>query len=286
MAVVYEIVRQRIRDIHLVCHSNGQALDILIGAGCIKRLEIAYGGNGRYAPTCIRFNKSLQRGELEFEDYSNYQMTLRFLAGSLGIPFIPTKSGLGSDLLRYEGFSVETRKGDKVANKKYVKALNPFNEEHDEVVLLPALTPDVTILHVQYIGEDGTVRIKGLTFADLEQAKAAEKVIITCEEIVPRSFIRLDPDQNSLPPFFVDAIVKVPYGAHPTACFNFYDYDPKHLNLYRKMAEDDSLFLEYLDEWVYGVKSHEAYLAKLGTATLLGIRANPVLGYAPGLDRK
>lgn len=286
MAVVYEIVRQRIRDIHLVCHSNGQALDILIGAGCIKRLEIAYGGNGRYAPTCIRFKKSLQRGELEFEDYSNYQMTLRFLAGSLGIPFIPTKSGLGSDLLRYEGFSVETRKGDKVANKKYVKALNPFNEEHDEVVLLPALTPDVTILHVQYIGEDGTVRIKGLTFADLEQAKAAEKVIITCEEIVPRSFIRLDPDQNSLPPFFVDAIVKVPYGAHPTACFNFYDYDPKHLNLYRKMAEDDSLFLEYLDEWVYGVKSHEAYLAKLGTATLLGIRANPVLGYAPGLDRK
>ncbi len=286
MAVAYEIVRQHIRDIHLVCHSHGQALDVLIGAGCVKRLEIAYGGNGRYAPTCIRFKKALQRGEIEFEDYSNYQMSLRFLAGALSIPFIPTKSGLGSDLMEYEGFSGEVRKEEKVANKKYAKVRNPFSEEEDEVVLLPALTPDVTILHAQYIGEDGTVRIKGLTFADIEQAKAADTVIVTCEEIVPRSFIRSDPDQNSLPPFFVDAIVKVPYGAHPTACFNFYDYDPKHLNLYRKMADDDNLFREYLDEWVFGVSSWEDYLTKVGMQMILAIKANPVIGYAPGLDRK
>lgn len=286
MAVAYEIARQRVKDIHLVCHSHGQALDVLIGAGCVKRLEIAYGGNGRYAPTCVRFKKAVQRSEIEFEDYSNYQMTLRFLAGALSIPFIPTKSGLGSDLMNYEGFSKEVRKEEKVANKKYAKVQNPFSEEEDELVLLPALTPDVTILHVQYVGEDGTVRIKGLTFADIEQAKAADKVIVTCEEIVPRSFIRSDPDQNSLPPFFVDAIVKVPYGAHPTAVFNFYDYDPKHLNLYRKMAGDDTTFREYLDEWVYGVRSWEEYLSKVGAETLVTIKANPVIGYAPGLDRK
>ena len=100
MAAVYEIVRQRIRDIHLVCHSNGQGLDVLIGAGCVRRVEIAYGGNGRYAPTCFRFRKAVEKGWIEFEDYSNYQMSLRFLAGSLSIPFIATKSGLGSDLLR------------------------------------------------------------------------------------------------------------------------------------------------------------------------------------------
>ena len=286
MAVAYEIARQRVKDIHLVCHSHGQALDVLIGAGCVKRLEIAYGGNGRYAPTCVRFKKAVQRSEIEFEDYSNYQMTLRFLAGALSIPFIPTKSGLGSDLMNYEGFSKEVRKEEKVANKKYAKVQNPFSEEEDELVLLPALTPDVTILHVQYVGEDGTVRIKGLTFADIEQAKAADKVVVTCEEIVPKSFIRSDPDQNSLPPFFVDAIVKVPYGAHPTAVFNFYDYDPKHLNLYRKMAGDDTTFREYLDEWVYGVRSWEEYLSKVGAETLVTIKANPVIGYAPGLDRK
>ncbi|OPY02883.1 MAG: Glutaconate CoA-transferase subunit A [Syntrophorhabdus sp. PtaB.Bin184] len=286
MAVAYEIVRQRVKDIHLVCHSHGQALDVLIGAGCVRRLEIAYGGNGRYAPTCVRFKKAVQRSEIEFEDYSNYQMSLRFLAGALGMPFLPTKSGLGSDLMNYEGFSPDIRKEAKVASRKYAMMDNPFSEERDEVVLLPALTPDVTILHAQYVGDDGTVRIKGLTFADIEQAKAADTVIITCEDIVPSSFIRMDPDQNSLPPFFVDAIVKAPYGAHPTACYGFYDYDPKHLNLYRKVAEDDALFKGYLDEWVYGVNSWEDYLAKVGMEMILKIKANPVIGYAPGLDRK
>jgi glutaconate CoA-transferase subunit A len=286
MAIIYEIVRQGIKDIHLVCHSNGQGLDVLIGAGCVKRLEIAYGGNGRYAPTCIRFKKAVQRSEIQFEDYSNNQMSLRFLAGALGIPFIPTKSGLGSDLINMEGFSPEIRKEKKVAPKKYVVTQNPFNGEDDRVVLLPALNPDIALMHAQYVGEDGTVRIKGLTFADIEQAKSADTVIVTCEEIVPRSFIRLDPDQNSLPPFFVDAIVRVPYGCHPTGCYAFYDYDPKHLNLYKKVANDDEAFKKYLDEWVYGVKSHEEYLEKVGSTTLLQIKANPILGYAVGLDRK
>ena len=286
MAIAYEIIRKGIRDIHLVCHSHGQALDVLLGAGCVKRLEIAYGGNGRYAPTCIRFKKAIQQGELVFEDYSNYQMTLRFLAGALGMSFISTKSGLGSDLLNFEGFSKETRTQEKVANKKFAIMQNPFNEKDDEVVLLPALTPDVSIIHAQYVGEDGTVRIKGLTFADIEQAKSADVVIVTCEEIVPRSFIRLDPDQNTLPPFFVDAIVKIPYGAHPTGCFLYYDYDPKHLNLYKKIAGDDELFKQYLDEWVYGIPNHDAYLDKVGRETLFKIKANPIVGYAQGLDRK
>jgi glutaconate CoA-transferase subunit A len=200
--------------------------------------------------------------------------------------FISTKSGLGSDLLNFEGFSKETRTQEKVANKKFAIMQNPFNEKDDKVVLLPALTPDVSIIHAQYVGEDGTVRIKGLTFADIEQAKSADVVIVTCEEIVPRSFIRLDPDQNTLPPFFVDAIVKIPYGAHPTGCFLYYDYDPKHLNLYKKIAGDDELFKQYLDEWVYGVPNHDAYLDKVGRETLFKIKANPIVGYAQGLDRK
>jgi glutaconate CoA-transferase subunit A len=286
MALTYEIIRQGIRNIHLCCHSNGQALDLLIGAGCVNRLEIAYGGNGRYAPTCIRFKKAILKGEIQFEDYSNYQMSLRFLAGSLGMPFICTKSGLGTDILRHEGFSEEVRKERKVARKKLVVLQNPFESEEDKVVLLPALNPDVAILHTQYVGEDGTVRMKGLTFADLEQAKSADVVIVTCEEIVPRSFIREDPDQNSLPGFMVDAIVKMPFGAHPTSCYGFYDYDPMHFNLYKKSALDDDLFRKYLDEWVYGVSSHDAYLEKVGVAGIQRIRANSVVGYAPGLDRK
>ena len=142
------------------------------------------------------------------------------------------------------------------------------------------------MLHTQYVGDDGTVRIKGLTFADLEQAKAASTVIVTCEEIVPRDWIREDPDQNCLPGFLIDAIVHVPWGAHPTACHRFYDYDPGHLNRYRRVARDDDAWAEYLDEWVYGPPDHGAYLDKVGDATLARIRADRSAGYAPGLDRR
>ena len=286
MGMIYEIVRQRVKDLHLVCHSNGQALDVLIGAGCVKRVEIAYGGNGRFAPTCVRFRKAIEQGDIEFEDYSNYHMSLRFLAGALGIPFIPTKSGLGTSLLDTTGFSSAVRKERKVAAKKLVLIENPFDENGNKVILLPALNPDVALLHAQYVGEDGTVRIKGLTFADLEQAKSADSVIVTCEEIVPRSFIRTDPDQNSLPPFLVDAIVKLPMGAHPTACPYFYDYDVSHLNLYKDVVKDNQRFQEYLQEWIFGVANHEEYLDKIGMDALLKIKASPVLGYAPGLDRR
>lgn len=286
MTMVYEIIRQGIKDLHLVCHSNGQALDVLIGAGCVRRVEIAYGGNGRFAPTCIRFRKAVQEGEIEFEDYSNYQMSLRFLAGALGIPFMPTQSGLGTDIIHLEGFAPELRKERKIASKKLMVIPNPFGERKDHVVLLPPLNPDVALIHAQHVGEDGTVRLKGLTFADIEEAKSADVVIVTCEEIVPKPFIRLDSDQNSLPPFLIDAIVTVPYGAHPTACRYFYDYDAEHLNMYRDMAEDDKLFRKYLDEWVYGTSSHEEYLNKVGGAALVRIKANTVVGYTPGLDRR
>jgi glutaconate CoA-transferase subunit A len=286
MAIVHEVIRQRIRDLHVVCHSQAQALDLLIGAGCVRRLEIAYGGAGRFAPTCIRFRKAVENREIAFEDYSNYQMSLRFLAGALGIPFIPGKSGLGTDILRREGFSREVRAGRKTAAKKFVLLQNPFAEEPDPLVLLPAITPDVALVHAQQVGEDGTVRIRGLTFADIEQAKSADAVIVTCEEILPVSRIRDDPDRNSLPPFLVDAVVLVPFGAHPTACPFYYDYDAAHLNRYRKMAEDDRLFERYLSEWIYGLKDHQEYLDRVGREQLEGIRADPVLGYRKGLERR
>jgi glutaconate CoA-transferase subunit A len=286
MALVYEIARRRIRDLHVVAHSNGQGLDVLIGAGCVSRLEIAYGGNGRFAPTCIRFRKAVERGELAVEDYTNNQMSLRFLAGALSVPFIPSKSGLGTDVLAREGFSPEERARQGVARRKAHVMADPFDHGADQVALLPALTPDVSLIHAQQVSTDGTVRIKGLTFADLEQCKAAGAVVVTCEEIVPESYLRLAPDQNSLPPFLVDAVVPVPYGAHPTACPYFYDYDPAHLNLYKTMAKDDEQWPTYLDEWVYGVNSWDDYLDKVGGAGLARIRANSVAGYAIGLDRR
>lgn len=287
MALAREIIRQGKKDLHLAVHSHGQAMDLLVGAGCVKRIEIAYGGTGRFAPTCIRFRKAAQSGTLEVEDYSNFQMSLRMLAGALNLPFMPCRSGLMSDVLEKWGFSPELRQSEgKLATHKAVVTENPFGDAGERVVLLPALTPDVALIHAQYVGDDGTVRIKGLTFLDLEQARAASRVIVSCEEIVPAARLRQDPDQNSLPPFLVDAVVHAPYGAHPTACFYFYDYDPRHLNMYRAEAGEDESFQRYLKRWVFEAPDQDSYLSQVGTADLTRIRANSQVGYAPGLDRR
>jgi glutaconate CoA-transferase subunit A len=224
MAAVHEIIRQRIRDLHLFAHSNGQGADELIGGGCVSRLDIAYAGSGKYACTCIRFQKAVQEGIIQVEDYSNFQMTLRFMAGAMGVPFLPTVSGLGTDLVNVWGFPEEMRKQDPtLPNRKVVVMENPFDGwlNTPKVVLVPAIQTDITILHVQMADKQGTGRIRGLSFADVEQAKSAKHLILTCEELVDTEELRKDPDQNNIPFIHVDAVVHVPYGAYPTACYRY-----------------------------------------------------------------
>jgi len=284
MSITREIIRQKKKDLYLVVHSQGQALELLIGAGCVRRIELAYGGVARFAPTGYRFKKAFKEKTIEVEDYTNYQMTLRFLAGAMGLPFIATTAGLGTDITRISGFPKESRGKGKVPAHKLKIIKDPFDDS--DVVALQPLHPDVTILHTQYAGEDGTIRIEGLSFADIEQARAAKHVLISCEKVLPTEEIRRDPSKNCLPPFLVDAIIPTPLGAHPTACYRFYDYDPVHLNLFKKAAQDDDLFRRYLDEWVYPFETQGEYLEKVGREDLLKIQADPVRGYAPMLDRQ
>ena len=289
MAAVYEIIRQRITGLHVYAHSNGQGVDELVGGGCVSRLEIAYAGSGRFAPTCIRFRKAVENRSLAVEDYSNYQMTLRFMAGSMGVPFLPTRSGLGTSIIDKWGFSPELRKTDpKIPNQKLVVMENPLDGwgDADRLVLVPAINPDVTILHVQKADAQGTVRIEGLTFADVEQAKAARCLIVTCEELVDVDALRAAPDQNQIPFFCVDAVVPVPWGAFPTACYRYYDYDPVYLNQYRQAAMDDERYRTYLEMFVVGVPDHQSLIDKVGPRRLDAIKADPRTGYAVNLDRR
>ena len=289
MAAVYEIIRQKISNIHLYAHSNGQGVDELIGAGCVSRLEIAYAGTGRFAPTCVRFKKAAQSGAIAIEDYSNYQMTLRFMAGAMGVPFLPTRSSLGTDIIEKWGFSRQMRSEDpRLPDQKLRVMDNPFGSWGDapKLVLVPAINCDVTIIHVQKADLEGTVRMEGLSFSDVEQAKCAKHLIVTCEELVSSDFLKAGPDQNQIPSFCVDAVVHIPYGAYPTACYRYYDYDPAYLNAYRKNAEDNSLYNAYLEEFVYGVPDHQGLLNKIGNGRLDAIKADPRTGYAVGLDRR
>lgn len=288
MAAVYEIIRQRKRGLHLYAHSNGQGVDELVGAGCLGRLEIAYAGSGRFAPTCVRFRRAVEAGELAIEDYSNYQMTLRFMAGAMGLPFLPTRSGLGTDIIKHWGFSKELRKSDEaLPEQKLVTIDNPFGDwcESPKLVLVPAINPDVTIIHVQQADRRGNARIQGLTFADVEQAKSARHLLITCEELVEEEFLKREPERNQIPFIHVDAVVPIAWGAYPTACYRHYDYDPIYLNRYRQAAESENDYQTYLDKNIMAPADHQAFLTLSDEKHLESLVADPETGYATGLER-
>jgi len=289
MAAVYEIIRQGKKNLHLYAHSNGQGVDELIGAGGIARLEIAYGGSGRFAATCIRFRKAVQERTIQVEDYSNYQMSLRFMAGAMGVPFLPTRSGLGTDIIERWGFPRSMREADPyLPDQKVCVIDNPFQGHTDtqQVVLVPAIQPDVTIIHVQKADRHGNARIKGLPFVDVEQAKSAAHVIITCEELVEAEELRENPDLNQIPPFIVDAVVPVSHGAYPTACYGHYDYDPVFLKQYAALAKNETTYRDYLDNHIRAFATHEEFLAKAAGDRLESLKADPVTGYARNLDRR
>jgi glutaconate CoA-transferase subunit A len=282
MAFVYEMIRQKKRNLHLYGHSPGVAWDMLIGAGCVKRTEVAYESDGAFGNVGPMFRRAIQESKIEWEDYSNFGMICRFMAGAMGLPFFPTKSQLGSDILNLAGFSESLRKNDpKIAREKMHIMQCPFTDQ--KVILVPAINVDVSIIHVQQATTEGTIRIYGQSFGDVQQALCARKLIITCEEVVEPEVLRNEPERNQIPFFRVDHLVHVPFGAHPCACSNYYDYDPIQFNIYHDKAKTDQGFKEYLNEFVYSVKDHEEYLLKIGDKRLSEIKADPILGYRADL---
>jgi len=287
MALVYEMIRLRRRNLYLFGHSPGGDWDVLIGAGCVKRVELAYEADEAFGTIGPRWRLAVQRGQIEWEDYSNFSMVARFAAGAMGIPFMPVRSLLGSDLLARQALSDEQRAADaRTSPKKLHVVQSPF-DENDTVVLVPAIHTEFAVLHVQKAAPNGLVRIEGQTFADVEQALCADTVIVTAEEIVPEEVLRREPERNLIPYFAVKHVCHVPFGAHPYAVFNYYDYDPRHLKLYHESAEDETRFAHYLDRFVYAVRSHAEYLQEVGgPARLDNLRANPAYGYRPDLRRR
>jgi glutaconate CoA-transferase subunit A len=287
MAFVYELIRLKRHNLYLFGHSPGGDWDMLIGAGCVKRVELAYEADEAFNTIGWRWRLAVQRGQIEWEDYSNFAMVARFTAGAMGIPFMPVRTLLGSDLLHKQALTEEQRAADpRTAAEKLHLMASPFNP-NDRVALVPAIHTDFAVLHVQKASVFGTIRIEGQTFADVQQALCAETVIVTAEEIVAEEVLRQEPERNPLPYFVVNHVCHVPFGAHPYAVFNYYDYDPLQLNLYHHSAKDDAIFQEYLQRFVYEVKYHAEYLEAVGgPARLDGLKADPAYGYSPHLKRR
>ncbi len=287
MAFVHELIRHRRRDLYLFGHSPGGDWDLLIGPGCVRRVELAYEADEAFGTVGPRWRQAVERGRIEWEDYSNFAMVSRFAAGAMGIPFMPIRSLLGSDVLARQALTDEQRRTDRRTSPLKAHVMqSPFDRD-DRVVLVPAIHTEFAVLHVQKASPNGIVRIEGQTFADVQQALCADVVIVTAEEIVAEEALRAEPERNPIPYMAVTHVCHVPFGAHPYAVYNYYDYDPVQLKRYHDHARDDAGFQEYLDRYVLTPRNHLEYLEAVGGPEHLNtLRADPAYGYSPSLQRR
>jgi glutaconate CoA-transferase subunit A len=269
VAFTHELIRQGRRDLTLSAAVLGMDADLLGGAGRVARLIYGGGSLDRFgAIQCV--NRAYEQGTLIPEYYSSLAVCMRYMAGALGIPFMPIKSLLGSDLL--------TRLEQETAVDNVREMDDPFTGEH--VVLLRSLVPDVAVVHVHCSDEEGNARILGPRWDNDEAIKAARQVIVLAEEIVSSDVIRQQPELTFISGFRVNAVVEVPYGAHPTSMFRCYDHDEDHLRLWVSKARTDKGALEYVDEWIMGSRDHFHYLERIGGfKRLQEIKADSLLGY-------
>jgi len=265
MAAVHEIIRQGRGNLTLYGCNLSISMDMLVGAGLVRRCESGSGNLERFGTT-FSWRRKVESGELEMEDFSHLAMVSRFLAGEMGLPFMPTKSLLGSDILTY------TARGGR---KKFEIIDNPWNPG-EPVVLLPAVNPDVSIVHVQRADPMGNLFIDGFSTHEPEMIRASNAVIVTCEELVSAEVARSDPERTTIPFLHVSAVVHVPWGAHPTSVHRYYDYDGEHIQHYQGCARQGGDALRaYLDRHVYDCKRFEDYLERIGgPARLEALRAS------------
>lgn len=265
MAFVRELTRRRMHDLTLIGIAEAWAADMLAGAGALRRIVFSnfmFEGFG----LCRNFSRAIESGTVEFEDYSHFALASRLAAAGQGLPFATVRSLVGSDLLAEDGGRQRV---------EHVELDAPFGG--DRVVLLPAASPDVVVIHGHRGDSYGNVQIVGATSVVEEQARAGKTVLATVEKLVPPEEIRATPAQTIVPGLLVSKIAEVPYGAHPTGMYRLYDADYAHIREYVAASRDPARFAAYLAEVTLG--DHRAYLARLGVRRLLDLRADPHFGY-------
>jgi glutaconate CoA-transferase subunit A len=257
-AAGHELIRQGRRDLTLVGPISDILFDQMIGAGCVSRVMAAWVGNVS-AGVAYCFRRAVKEGvprAIATVDYSNMTMALALHAGAMGVPFMPTYSALGSDLLKHNGNLREFS--------------SPVNE--DRLVAVRALRPDVAVLHVQRADESGNAHVWGNLGVAVDGARAARKVILVAEEIVSPSVIKSDPNRTLIPGFLVTAVVLEPGGAHPSPVQGYYGRDHAFFHEYHEQTRKLDEFEKWLARWVTGVPSRAAYLKQLGGARTEGLR--------------
>ena len=244
-AAGHEIIRQRRRDLTLCRLTPDLIYDQMIAAGCARKLVFSWAGNPG-AGSLHAFRRAVEgaSASLELEEYSHFGMVGRLNAGAARLPFWPMRNYMGTDL--------------PVVNPRIATVECPYTGER--LATVPALNPDVTIVHAQRADAQGNTQIWGLLGVQKEAAFASRRVIVVVEELVDESVIRADPNRTLIPGIAVDAVVVEPWGAHPSYAQGYYDRDNEFYVGWEPISRDPAKLAAYLDQYVYGVRDRAEYV--------------------------
>jgi glutaconate CoA-transferase, subunit A len=255
MAMIWALIRAGRKDLCCARSITSSEGELLFASGASRHIVTSWFSQGIVwgVSRVMRLHTEAKRAR--FEEWSHMAVGLRFRAGAMGVPFLPMRSMMGSDV---------------IAQLPDTRAIDcPFTGE--KLVLVPALNPDVALIHVQRCDAYGNAQIDGLPFMDVDLAMAANRVILTTERIVSNDQIRREPDQTKIPFIAVDAVVEVPFGSAPHECYGLYEPLFRHLDTYAaEIRQDPEQGIQaYLERYFYGPKSWLEYLELLGLAELL-----------------
>jgi glutaconate CoA-transferase, subunit A len=252
-AVVHEVLRQRRQNLGFAGHTATHDFQLLCAGNLtgrgqtLSRVDVAYVVGLEARGLSPHARRVMESGTVACTEWTNYALAVRLQAAAMGVPFLPTRTMLGTDTLKYSAARVISC---------------PFTGE--PLVALPALYPDVAAIHVHEADCYGNARLRGASVADLELARAAKRLIITCERLVPHESFRVDPSATTIPFFCVDAVCEVPFGSYPGNMPGEYFSDEAHLRMWLEAERDAVGFHRFLDEYLFGVRDFNDYLQRCG----------------------
>jgi len=252
-AVVHEIVRQKKQRLRFAGHTATHDFQILCAGNLtgrgqtLDKVDIAYVIGLEARGLSPHARRVMESGTVEVTEWSNYTLAVRFKAAAMGLPFLPARSLLGTDTFRHSAAHV-------------IEC--PFTGER--LAAIPALFPDVAVIHVHEADRYGNCRVRGTTVADIDLARAAKKLIITCERLIPHEEIRLDPSRTAIPFFCVDAVCEVPFGSYPGNMPYEYFSDEEHIKQWMEAERDPAAYAEFLEKYLFGVSDFTGYLERCG----------------------
>ena len=249
MGLTREIVRQGFTELNIA----GQGVmetEHLIAAGCVKKIDLTYQGWEVFGISNV-LRRAAEGGKVKINEWSNASLAWRLKAAAMGIPFIPSRSMLGTDTFACSSAKTITC---------------PFTGQ--KLAALPATMVDVGILHVHRADKYGNCQIDGITGFAWELARASKRLLVSCEEVISSDDVRRYPDRTIIPWFLVDAVIHHPFGSYPGELSYYHDRDGEHLETYLKMTKTEEGTRDYMDKWIYGVKDHDAFLAQVGQERL------------------